>query len=147
MCYNMFMTDKQELTRKNGRFIKGHSGNPKGRPPSLSPELRERLDKATPDIIDKIVEKALDGDLAAAKIILDRTAPVPKQTSATVTIPDLGSESTTLVEKAGAILGSVASGNCPADVGAVLMQSVTALAKVIEVDELERRIAALEAPQ
>jgi hypothetical protein len=113
----------------------------------LSPELRERLDKATPDIIDKIVEKALDGDLAAAKIILDRTAPIPKQSSATVHIPDLGSESTTLVEKAGAILGSVASGNCPADVGAVLMQSVTALAKVIEVDELERRIAALEAPQ
>ena len=141
------MTDNQEITRKNGRFAKGHSGNPKGRPPSLSPELRERLDKATPDIIDKIVEKALDGDLAAAKIILDRTAPVPKQSSATVTIPNLGSDSTTLVEKAGAILGSVASGNCPADVGAVLMQSVTALAKVIEVDELERRITALEAPQ
>ena len=141
------MTDKQELTRNKGRFAKGHSGNPKGRPPALTPELRERLDKATPDIIDKIVEKALDGDLAAAKIILDRTAPVPKQTSATVTIPDLGSESTTLVEKAGAILSSVASGNCPADVGAVLMQSVTALAKVIEVDELERRITALEAPQ
>lgn len=141
------MADKQELTRKNGRFTKGHSGNPRGRPPTLSPELRERLDKATPDIIDKIVEKALDGDLAAAKIILDRTAPVPKQSSATVTIPDLGSESTTLVEKAGAILNSVASGNCPADVGAVLMQSITALAKVIEVDELERRIAALEAPQ
>ena len=88
----------------------------------------------------------MDGDLAAAKILLDRTAPIPKQSSATVHIPDLGSEST-FVEKAGAILGSVASGNCPADVGAVLMQSVTALAKVIEVDELERRIAALEAPQ
>ena len=47
--------------------------------------------------------------------------------------------------KAGAILSSVASGDCPADVGAVLMQSVTALARIIEVDELERRIAALEA--
>jgi hypothetical protein len=142
------MADNHVVTRSNdGKFVKGVSGNPKGRPPSLSPELRERLDKATPDIIDKIIEKALDGDLAAAKIILDRTAPVPKQSSATVTIPDLGSDSTTLVEKAGAILGSVASGNCPADVGAVLMQSVTALAKVIEVDELDRRITALEAPQ
>ncbi|WP_173488623.1 DUF5681 domain-containing protein [Marinobacterium sp. xm-m-312] len=142
------MTDKQALTdRTNGRFSKGHSGNPKGRPPVLAPELRQRLHEATPEIIEKVVEKALQGDLAAAKIILNRTAPIPKQSSATVTIPDLGSESTTLVEKAGAILSSVASGDCPADVGAVLMQSVTALAKVIEVDELERRVAALEAPQ
>ena len=116
--YHVIKADLQKATRAIIRVA-----------PSFSPELRQRLDKVTPNIIDKIVEKALDGDLAAAKIILDRTAPVPKQSSATVTVPDLGSESTTLAEKAGAILSSVASGNCPADVGAVLMQSVTALAK------------------
>jgi hypothetical protein len=110
----------------------------------LSPELRERLDKATPEIIDKVVEKALQGDLAAAKIILDRTTPISKQSSASVSIPELAKAGTSLADKAGAILSSVASGDCPADVGAVLMQSVTALARIIEVDELERRIAALE---
>ena len=141
------MPDKHELTGRtsSGKFAKGKSGNPRGRPPMLSPELRERLDKATPEIIDKVVEKALQGDLAAAKIILDRTAPISKQSSASVTIPELAMTGTTLADKAAAILSSVASGNCPADVGAVLMQSVTALARIIEVDELERRIAALEA--
>jgi len=140
------MSDKHELTGRtpSGKFVKGSSGNPRGRPPMLSPELRERLDKATPEIIDKVVEKALDGDLAAAKIILDRTAPIPKQSSASVTIPELAMVGTTLADKAVAILSSVASGDCPADVGAVLMQSVTALGRIIEVDELERRIAALE---
>lgn len=140
------MTDKHELTgrRSSGQFAKGSSGNPRGRPPMLSPELRERLDRATPEIIDKVVEKALYGDLAAAKIILDRTAPISKQSSASVTIPELAQSGTTLADKAGAILSSIASGECPADVGAVLMQSVTALGRIIEVDELERRIAALE---
>ena len=141
------MTDKHGLTGRtsSGQFAKGASGNPRGRPPMLSPELRERLDRATPEIIDKVVEKALDGDLAAAKIILDRTAPISRQSSASVTTPELALTGTTLADKAGAILSSVASGDCPADVGAVLMQSVTALARIIEVDELERRIAALEA--
>ena len=140
------MTDKHELTGRttSGKFAKGYSGNPRGRPPMLSPELRERLDKATPEIIDKVVEKALQGDLSAAKIILDRTAPISKLSSASVTIPELATTGTTLADKAGAILSSIASGNCPADVGAVLMQSVTALARIIEVDELERRISALE---
>ena len=140
------MSDKHELTGRtsSGQFAKGLSGNPRGRPPMLSPELRERLDKATPEIIDKVVEKALGGDLTAAKIILDRTAPISKQSSASVTIPELATAGTTLADKAGAILSSIASGDCPADVGAVLMQSVTALGRIIEVEELERRIAALE---
>lgn len=140
------MTDKQALTdRTNGRFSKGHSGNPKGRPPMLAPELRQRLHEATPEIIEIVVQKALQGDLAAAKIILDRTAPIPKQSSASVVIPELGSEQSGLAQKAGAVLSAVGSGECPADVGAVLLQSVAACAKIIEIDELEQRITALEA--
>lgn len=140
------MPDKHELIGRtsSGQFAKGSSGNPRGRPPTLSSELRERLNKATPEILEKVVEKALNGDLVAAKIILDRTAPIPKQSSASVSISELAQAGTTLTDKAGAILSSVASGECPADVGAVLMQSVTALGRIIEVDELERRIEALE---
>ena len=140
------MADKHDLTGRTstGKFAKGASGNPRGRPPILSPELRERLDRATPEIIDKVVEKALGGDLTAAKIILDRTAPISKQSSASVSIPALAQTGTTLADKAGAILSSIALGDCPADVGAVLMQSITALVRIIEVEELEKRIAALE---
>ena len=140
------MTDKQALTeRTNGRFTKGHSGNPSGRPPMLAPELRQRLHEATPEIIEKVVQKALEGDLAAAKIILDRTAPIPKQSSAQLSIPNLSDSSSGLADKAGAVLASIASGDCPADVGATLIQSIAACAKILEIDELERRITALEA--
>lgn len=141
------MTDKQVLTgrSKNGQFAKGLSGNPRGRPPSLSPELRERLDRATPDIIEKIVEKALEGDLAAAKVILDRTAPTPKLSSQSVVIPNLNSSESSLSEKAEAVLSSIASGDCPPDVGVTLIHAISSIAKVVEVDDLKRRVEALEA--
>ena len=45
----------------------------------------------------------------------------------------------TLSEKASCILNSIARGECPADVGATLIQSVGAVAKIIEIDELDRR--------
>lgn len=139
------MSEKQVVTRNQGRFVKGCSGNPKGRPPLLSSELRERLDKATPEIVDKIVEKALEGDLAAAKMVLDRTAPISKPSSHSVVIPNLNSSNSTLSEKAETILSSIASGSCPPDVGVTLIQSISALAKVVEFDDLKRRVEALEA--
>ncbi|NRP96219.1 hypothetical protein XMG59_002338 [Marinobacterium sp. xm-g-59] len=139
------MSDKQKLTRNNGKFAKGYSGNPRGRPPVLLPEVRERLDKATPDIIEKIVEKALKGDLAAAKIVLNRTAPISKPSSQSVVIPNLNSSDSTLSEKAETILSSIASGSCPPDIGVTLIQSISTLARVVEFDDLKRRVEALEA--
>lgn len=139
------MTDKQITTgtRTNGRFAKGHSGNPSGRPPMLAPELRIRLDKASPEILDKVVEKALEGDMAAAKIVLDRAAPLSKSTAPPIIIPNLASAET-LSEKAGAVINAVANGECPADIGAMLIQSIGALSRIIEIDELDRRLSALE---
>jgi hypothetical protein len=138
------MSDKQEITRNNGKFAKGYSGNPRGRPPILSPELRERLDKATPEIIDKIVDKAINGDLKAAKIVLDRTAPIAKPSSQSVFIPDLNSSDSTLKGKAESILSAISSGDCPPDVGVTLIQAIFSLARVTEVDDLKRRVEALE---
>lgn len=139
------MTDKQVISRYNGRFSKGHSGNPKGRPPSLPPELRQRLHEVTPQVLEKVAEKALQGDLSAAKIILARTAPIPKQSSAQISIPELSDSNTGLADRAAAVLSSIAVGNCPPDVGATLIQSIAACAKISEIDDLEKRITLLEA--
>jgi len=139
------MTDKQATTRTNGRFKKGHSGNPKGRPPMLAPELKQRLHEVTPEIIEKVAEKALEGDLGAAKIILDRTSPIAKKSSTPISIPKLSDNDAGLGEKADAVLESIAIGDCPADVGATLIQAIVAYTKILEIDELERRITALEA--
>jgi len=107
-------------------------------------EMRQRLVDASPEIIDQIISSAKSGDMAACRLVLERLAPVSKASAAPVHLDGLeGSE--TLSEKANCILDSVAKGECPADVGATLIQSIAAVAKIIEIDELDRRITALEA--
>jgi hypothetical protein len=110
----------------------------------MPPEMRQRLVDASPEIIDRIIASAKNGDMAACRLVLERLAPVSKASAAPVHIDGLEA-SETLSEKASCILNSIARGECPADVGATLIQSIGAVAKIIEIDELDRRISALEA--
>ena len=51
---------------------------------------------------------------------------------------------TAIEKKAHAILAAVGSGQLPADMGRDLLSSLSGVARVAEIDELEQRITALE---
>lgn len=67
-----------------GKFIKGVSGNPKGRPKGKSKNtmIRDQLvlaiENRAPEVVEAVVKAALGGDMTAAKIIMDRLIPVQK---------------------------------------------------------------------
>ena len=77
-------TSKHEIIRdEKGQYVKGHSGNPGGRPKNtLTTILKERMmedvligDKwlTTADLIDdQAIQLALDGDMQAIKWIFER---------------------------------------------------------------------------
>jgi len=121
----------------------GQSGNPKGRPAGTGDvsKLRAAIAKQVPGILDAMMTKALDGDVGAARLLLERAVPPLKAMEPTLalTLPD-----GTLTDQGRAVLRSVANGVLAPSQGAALLGAIGTLARVTEIDELEARIAALE---
>ena len=122
----------------------GQSGNPAGKTPGSGKidKLRAALGKELPDVLAALVAQAKAGDTAAIKLILERVCPALRPTDApiTLTLPaDAG-----LVEQGRAVLAALAAGQLPVNQGSAILQSLGSLAKLIETEELERRLAALE---
>ena len=122
----------------------GQSGNPKGRPAGTGEvgKLRAAIAKRVPDLLDAMMAKALDGDVGAARLLLERAiAPLKAiEQAQALALPD-----GTRTAQGRAVLRSVADGELAPSQGAALLGAIGTLARVTELDELESRIAALEA--
>lgn len=128
------------------RFQKGQSGNPAGRKPGTKTartKLVEALDADLPDLLDATKQKALEGDMVAMRLLLERALPVRRQACEPIDLPAMKS-ATNLTEKAGAVLDAIASGEIPPDVGAQLMTAISTTARVAELDALTDRIREVE---
>lgn len=65
----------------NNGWQKGQSGNPKGRALGTGTiqKLRAQIQQHIPAIIEVLKNRALQGDVAAAKLLLERVIPVVKE--------------------------------------------------------------------
>lgn len=128
------------------RYKAGKSGNPAGRAKGSKnkrTKLMEALEKDLPKLLKATKEKALEGDIGALRLLLERLIPAKKTEASTVTIKGLSKEAT-LTGKACAILDAIAAGEVPPDIGANLITALGATAKIIEMDELVKRLEVLE---
>jgi len=140
------MTHKEDT-----RFKPGKSGNPRGRPRGAGwvgrarEQLQEAWDGKKQDGSDGLrqilISKALDGDMAAIRIVAERVCPPIRASEPPVPI-DLPNGS--LTDRATAVLDALGRGELNPSQAAQVMQALGALAKVIETDELAKRIEALE---
>lgn len=130
--------------RKSNGWKPGQSGNPKGKAPGSGhlQKLRAELAVHTPEIVDMLVMAAKGGDIQAARLLLERVFPPVKATEQPVqlSLPSDGS----LSVKAEAILSAAAGGEIAPSQAAQLITALGTVSKIVEVDELEARIAELE---
>lgn len=123
-------------------YQKGESGNPAGRPrgSETASKIRAQIDSALPDILNSVIENARNGDMAAAKLLIDRVCPTLKPQALIINLPTDG----TLVEQGNSIIQAALSGQVPPDVGSQLITALSHQGKLIELQELRERLVRLE---
>ncbi len=125
-------------------FVKGQSGNPAGRPKNSGAlgEIRKSILNHVPDIIARLVINAKCGDVMAAKLLLERVLPPVKSIEEPVAF-NL-TEQGNLTDQGNAILQAASEGELTPSQASSLLSGLGSLARVKELDELDKRITALE---
>lgn len=121
----------------------GQSGNPKGRKAGTGEvaQIRAAIAERLPELLETLMQRALDGDVGAARLLLERTvSPLKAVDPAQVLALPTG----TLTEQGQAVLAAVAAGEVSPGQGAALIGAIGSLARVAEIDEIAARVAALE---
>jgi hypothetical protein len=129
--------------QNSGRWQPGQSGNPGGRKPGTGSlqQLRAQVELLIPEIIQVLATKARDGDIGAARLLLERVMPAlkPIETPQALQISGDG-----LSSQAKSIVALAASGEVSVGSAAQLVSALSTVAKLIEVDDLLKRVDAME---
>ncbi|MFD1217214.1 DUF5681 domain-containing protein [Microbulbifer celer] len=130
----------------NPNWCKGMpSPNPAGRPRGLKDKrtrVTEKLLEEAQKIADVVIEKAKKGDIQAAALILGRTTPTLKAQAEKVNFEF--DASAPMTDQVQAVLQGIADGEVSPDTGKQIIEAISALAGIKQIDELEQRLAALE---
>jgi hypothetical protein len=86
------------------------------------------------------VNLAKGGDVQVAKVLIDRVCPPLRPQALAINLPANGS----LAEQGSEIIRATMTGQIPPDIGNQLITALAAQSKIIEVEELTKRIEALE---
>lgn len=143
----------EDIRDERGRFRPGNPGGPGGARRRVSVELRRAAEEAVTSehvqaIIRKATRMALEGNLAAMRFVLERTAgrsaEAPVETEPLgIALPRLrtAADCNLAIER---LVQGLCEGSVDRDAAKLLIDAIQARIKAIEVSELEQRLADLE---
>jgi hypothetical protein len=139
--------EQPDARNPDGTFATGNNANPGGRPRGarhkVTRAIEELLEGEHEALTRKAIEKALEGDMTALRLCLDRLAPPRKDAPISTPLPIVRNARDAL-EASNALLAAVSSGEVTPDEGGRVMALLTAHKGILETADLEARIAALE---
>jgi Family of unknown function (DUF5681) len=129
------------------RFKKGRSGNPAGKPKGARNKatlaVEALLDGQAEALTQAAISKALDGDATALRLCLDRIAPPRKGRPVTLELPE-ARDAADLDGAMAALVRAMADGEVTPDEAVTIANLFEIRRKIIETQEFEQRLAALE---
>ena len=129
------------------RFQQGMSGNPRGKAPGTRNKATllviKLMESGAKEITEAVIAAARNGDMAAARMILDRLAPPARERPIEIPLPDT-STAQGVADAQRAVLDAVASGEIMPGEAATLAGVIDARRRAIELVEIEQRLRALE---
>lgn len=143
------MTKKPDSSEKkqDSRFKPGQSGNPDGRPHGSRNKATLLLDKIllddAADVAEAVVKAAKEGDMTAARMILDRACPVPKSRRVKLKLPNIEQAEDASVALR-TVIATMARGDISLDEASTICSVIETKRKAIETVDLANRITALE---
>lgn len=136
-------TDRQQ----DGRFRPGKSGNPAGRPIGArhrSTVMVENLLAGEAEAVARtVVQAAIDGDMVAARLVLERVCPPTKGRFVKIDLPAI-SDGATLTTALRKVVASLAAAEITTDEATEIAKVIELIGGSLERRELEERIDALE---
>lgn len=126
-----------------GRFAPGNPGRPHGTRTRATRAAEALLEGEAEGLTRKAIELALDGDVQALRLCLDRIAPATKSRRVEFDLPEIVT-ATDVLRGLGAVLSAVASGDLTPDEGEILSKLLELKRRALETVGLESRVTALE---
>ena len=126
---------------------KGQSGNLKGKPKGATNHatrlVMSLMESGAAEVAKVIIDAAKDGDLTAAKMVLERLAPPMRERPILIDLPETDTVQG-CADASNAVLQGVSTGQLLPGEGVALAGIVENRRRAIETIELEQRITALE---
>jgi len=135
---------------RSTRWKPGQSGNPTGRKPGQRHRTTVMLEKLmaadAETIVRAVLLAAANGDMTAARMVLDRNVPPTRKRSVSIELPPLD-DAKSIGKAHAAIVAAVAGGELLPGEGAALAALLESRLRVAEVADIERRLMELENKQ
>jgi hypothetical protein len=124
-------------------FKQGNPGRPPGSKNKITQVLEQFAEGQAEQLLRIVIEQALAGDVTCQRMMLDRVYPPPKGRPINVRIPPINGPQDALSSIA-AIFSAIREGQLTPDEIGALSMVVGRFIQIIELQDHERRIAALE---
>jgi hypothetical protein len=135
---------RKNAPKTRGRpFEKGNRGRPAGSRNKVTVAIETLMGQYGQQVAARIIKRACDGDVAAARIILDRIAPPRRGRPVRLNLPEIDSAES-LMDAHAALLRDVAAGKLTPEEAEPVSAMLGAHLKTIETVEIDRRLSDLE---